>query len=108
MSHATKLSHGVMEGQGAYNKYAKLPAGGVALAMPLLEKAVHGHHKTRRSRAGTTRPRLCVKPSGNRSAVGQRFACRTGCHLVALARQGDCRLTRKTLAADRGGTVRRS
>jgi hypothetical protein len=29
-----------MEGQGAYNKYAKLPAGGAALALPLLEKAV--------------------------------------------------------------------
>src|SRR5580658_6756695 len=42
MSDATKLFHGVMEGQGAYNKYAKLPAGGAALAMPLLEKAVHG------------------------------------------------------------------
>jgi SAM dependent carboxyl methyltransferase len=32
-------SHGVMEGKGAYNKYAKLPAGGAALALPLLEKA---------------------------------------------------------------------
>src|SRR5580704_223288 len=42
MSNETKLSHGVMEGQGAYNRYAKLPAGGAALAMPLLEKAVHG------------------------------------------------------------------
>jgi hypothetical protein len=29
-----------MEGEGAYNKYAKLPAGGAALAVPLLEKAV--------------------------------------------------------------------
>jgi len=33
-------SHGVMEGEGAYNRYAKLPAGGAALALPLLEKAV--------------------------------------------------------------------
>jgi hypothetical protein len=33
-------SHGVMEGKGAYNRYAKLPAGGAALALPLLEKAV--------------------------------------------------------------------
>lgn len=32
--------HGVMEGKGAYNKFAKLPAGGAALALPLLEKAV--------------------------------------------------------------------
>ena len=32
--------HGVMEGKGAYNKHAKLPAGGAALALPLLEKAV--------------------------------------------------------------------
>lgn len=28
-----------MEGKGSYNKYAKLPAGGAALALPLLEKA---------------------------------------------------------------------
>jgi hypothetical protein len=32
-------SRGVMEGKGAYNKYAKLPAGGAALALPLLERA---------------------------------------------------------------------
>jgi hypothetical protein len=28
-----------MEGQGSYNRYAKLPAGGASLALPLLEKA---------------------------------------------------------------------
>jgi hypothetical protein len=33
-------SHGVMEGGGAYNRYAKLPAGGATLALPLLERAV--------------------------------------------------------------------
>ena len=33
-------SHGVMEGKGAYNKYATIPAGGIALALPLLAKAV--------------------------------------------------------------------
>jgi len=33
-------TQGVMEGKGAYNRYAKLPAGGAALALPLLEKAV--------------------------------------------------------------------
>jgi SAM dependent carboxyl methyltransferase len=32
-------SHGVMEGKGAYNKYAKLQAGGIGLALPFLEKA---------------------------------------------------------------------
>jgi hypothetical protein len=32
-------SESVMEGKGAYNKYAKLPAGGAALALPLLESA---------------------------------------------------------------------
>src|SRR5215472_15946612 len=32
--------HGVMEAKGAYNKYAKLPAGGAALALPLFDKAV--------------------------------------------------------------------
>jgi hypothetical protein len=40
MSNETAPSHGVMEGKGAYNRYAKLPAGGAALALPLLEKAV--------------------------------------------------------------------
>jgi len=41
MSHQTTLlSPGVMEGKGAYNKYAKIPAAGAALATPLLEKAV--------------------------------------------------------------------
>jgi hypothetical protein len=40
MSNEPTPSHGVMEGNGAYNRYAKLPAGGVALAMPSLEKAV--------------------------------------------------------------------
>jgi hypothetical protein len=33
------LPHGVMEGKGAYNKHAKVPAGGAALAVPFLEKA---------------------------------------------------------------------
>lgn len=28
-----------MEGKGSYNRYAKLPAGGAALALPFLEKA---------------------------------------------------------------------
>jgi hypothetical protein len=39
MSSERMPSHGVMEGQGAYNKYAKLPAGAAALALPLFEKA---------------------------------------------------------------------
>ena len=34
-------SHGVMEGKGAYNRYAKLQAGGIGLALPFLEKAAH-------------------------------------------------------------------
>ncbi len=42
MSNAAAQPHGVMEGKGSYNKHAKLPAGGAALAMPLLEKAVQG------------------------------------------------------------------
>jgi len=40
MSNEQTRSHGVMEGKGAYNRYAKLPAGGGALALPLLENAV--------------------------------------------------------------------
>jgi SAM dependent carboxyl methyltransferase len=33
------LNHGVMEGKGAYNRNARIPAGGAALALPLLEEA---------------------------------------------------------------------
>ena len=33
-------SHGVMEGEGFYNRHAKLPADGAATALPLLEKAI--------------------------------------------------------------------
>ena len=40
MSNEQTRSHGVMEGKGAYNRYAELPAGGGALALSLLEKAV--------------------------------------------------------------------
>jgi hypothetical protein len=40
MANADAQPHGVMEGKGSYNEHAKLPAGGAALAMPLLEKAV--------------------------------------------------------------------
>jgi hypothetical protein len=32
-------SHGVMEGKGAYNRHARLPAGGAALALPALQEA---------------------------------------------------------------------
>jgi SAM dependent carboxyl methyltransferase len=35
-----KISHGVMEGKGAYNKHANTQAAGAALATPFLEKAV--------------------------------------------------------------------
>lgn len=41
MSIQTVLQHGVMEGKGAYNKHARIPAGGAALAIPFLEKAVN-------------------------------------------------------------------
>ena len=40
MSTAGAQPHGVMEGKGSYNKHAKLPAGGGALAMTLFEKAI--------------------------------------------------------------------
>ena len=32
-------SHGVMEAEGSYNRNARIPAGGAALALPLLEEA---------------------------------------------------------------------
>jgi hypothetical protein len=40
MSNERGPSHGVMEGKGAYNKHAQLPADGAALALPLLEKGI--------------------------------------------------------------------
>lgn len=40
MSAKPAPSHGVMEGGGAYNRYAKIPAGGGALALSLLQSAV--------------------------------------------------------------------
>jgi hypothetical protein len=40
MPNEKDLPHGVMEGKGAYNKHAKIPAGGAALAAPFLERAV--------------------------------------------------------------------
>jgi hypothetical protein len=40
MLNELRPSHGVIEGQGAYNKHAKLPADGAALALPLPEKAI--------------------------------------------------------------------
>jgi hypothetical protein len=40
MSNERGPSDAVMEGKGAYNKHAKLPADGAALALPLLEKAI--------------------------------------------------------------------
>jgi hypothetical protein len=33
--------HGVMEGNGAYNRHAGLQASGIALALPMLERAAH-------------------------------------------------------------------
>jgi hypothetical protein len=41
--HSTPMSesaHGVMEGKGAYNRHATLPADGAALALPLLERVI--------------------------------------------------------------------
>ncbi len=40
MSATSIPDHGVMEGKGAYNRHARIPAGGAALALPLLEKVV--------------------------------------------------------------------
>jgi hypothetical protein len=40
MSNEAVPPHGVMEGEGAYNRHARLPAGGAAMALPSLEKAV--------------------------------------------------------------------
>jgi hypothetical protein len=39
MSNECGSSHGVMEGGGTYNRHARIPAGGGALALPFLEQA---------------------------------------------------------------------
>jgi hypothetical protein len=41
MSTVPRSFHGVMEGQGQYNKHAKLPAEGAAFALSLLERAAN-------------------------------------------------------------------
>lgn len=40
MPHQPEPSHGVMEGNGFYNRHAKLPSNGAATALPILEKAI--------------------------------------------------------------------
>ena len=40
MSNERGPCHAIMEGKGAYNKHAKLPSEGAALALPLLERAI--------------------------------------------------------------------
>jgi hypothetical protein len=40
MSSIPRVAHGVREGNGAYNRHAKFQAGGAALAIPFLKKAV--------------------------------------------------------------------
>src|SRR5438067_13022896 len=67
MSHQrTLLSHGVMKAKGAYNKYAKIPAAGAALATPFLNKAVRKITSTSRSASCHCRLRL---------VAGQEVAC---------------------------------
>jgi hypothetical protein len=34
--------HGVMEEKGSYNRYSRIPAGGMSLALPRLQEAVQG------------------------------------------------------------------
>jgi hypothetical protein len=40
MPNERESSHGVMEGGGSYNRYARIPAGGASMALPFLEQAV--------------------------------------------------------------------
>ena len=40
MSNQSAPTHAVMEGDGAYNRHAKLQAGGASLSLPFLEKAI--------------------------------------------------------------------
>jgi SAM dependent carboxyl methyltransferase len=40
MPNERESTHGVMEGGGSYNRYAKVPAGAGSLALPFLERAV--------------------------------------------------------------------
>jgi hypothetical protein len=40
MTTTAEMNHGVMEEQGSYNRHARIPAGGAALAVPMLEEAI--------------------------------------------------------------------
>jgi ABC-type phosphonate transport system ATPase subunit len=52
------IHHGVMEGEGAYNKHAKLPAGGASLALPDVGKGSSPCGTRRRSTRGHRRRRI--------------------------------------------------
>jgi hypothetical protein len=58
MSGKPALSHGVMEGKGAYIRHARLQVGGIALALPFLEKVVRNVNL-----------HLRTQPTGNQPAV---------------------------------------
>src|SRR5262252_7547328 len=59
MSNEQTRSHGVMEGKGAYNRYAKLPAGGGALSSRITDRP---KGKTRWSPC-KSQSRVCVGAS---------------------------------------------
>jgi hypothetical protein len=68
MSNEPTPSHGVMEGKGAYNRHASLPAGGAALALPLLVNAVrHAELDT------GDQPVVIAGPAPSGSTLGDRF-----------------------------------
>jgi len=68
-------AHAGMEGQGAYNKHARLQAGGAALALPLLEKA------TEEIPIATADPQIVIadygSSQGKNSLAPMRVAIRT-------------------------------
>src|SRR5215472_5696299 len=98
MPDQTAPPHGVMEGKGAYNRYAKLPAGGAVLALPLLEGAV------RRLELDTNDQTVVIadygSSQGKNSMVPMDIAIRGRVTTMAW-RTGGCRATGSLLRSNR-------
>jgi hypothetical protein len=69
------MHHGVMEGEGAYNKHAKLPAGGASLALPMWERAI------RRAEVGNDR-QVFIADYGSSQAKNSLLPARAAVNIL--------------------------
>ncbi len=102
MPNEPTTSHGVMEGQGAYNKYAKLPAGGAALALPLLERA------TSDVALATDDQPLVIADYRRRRGKIRWFRCRSHSEFCATAWARLAQFSCSTLTSHRTTSIRSS